>query len=233
MNKHFRIGLLGGMGPEAGILMQRLIMEMTPAEKDQDHLEVVAFTNPHVPDRTMSLAQDGGASYLAAVIESLQLLEKTGVDILVMACNTAHARLPEMQARVRTPMLNMVELARKAIHAASGPVGILATDGTLNSGLFAIAGEPGKIVTPDPEDQGVVMSVIRDIKAGAKGPCIVGRLVSVIAGLRSAGCGRFVLGCTELSVVYEELRERLGDCFIDPLRLAAAELVNLAGKHSG
>ena len=52
MKKHFRIGILGGMGPEAGILLQSLILRETPAEKDQDHIEAVTYTNPHVPDRT-------------------------------------------------------------------------------------------------------------------------------------------------------------------------------------
>ncbi len=57
---NFRIGIVGGMGPMAGVLLQKLIIEATPAEQDQDHLEVICFTNPHVPDRTRSLQEDDG-----------------------------------------------------------------------------------------------------------------------------------------------------------------------------
>ena len=142
MNKPYRIGILGGMGPEAGILLQTLIIQETPAKKDQDHLEVFVYTNPHVPDRTQSLKEDGGDSYLKAVIDSLKLLEKGNVDILAIACNTAHARLPEIQKSIQTPILNMVELARQEILATQGSVGILATDGTVSSGLFSIPSEP-------------------------------------------------------------------------------------------
>ena len=56
----FRIGIVGGMGPMAGVYLQELIIEATPASRDQDHLEVVCFTNPHVPERMRSLAEDGG-----------------------------------------------------------------------------------------------------------------------------------------------------------------------------
>jgi len=229
MKKHFRIGILGGMGPEAGILLQSLILRETPAEKDQDHIEAVTYTNPHVPDRTRSLREDGGASYLAAVRDSLRLLEAAEVDILVMACNTAHARLPEIRAGLRTPLLDMVDLARREIGAASGPAGLLATDGTLASGLFALPGQPGKILAPEAEFQRVVMEVIHAVKAGRKDAATVDRLAGVCDHLRRAGCQRLVLGCTELSILHDDLEARLGGgIFIAPLRLAARALVQMA-----
>jgi len=228
MVKKFRIGILGGMGPEAGVLLQELILRHTPAEKDQDHLEVVTYTNPHVPDRTQSLAEDGGDSYLKAVIESLRLLEKADVDILVMACNTAHARIEEIQSSIKTPMVNIVELARKEILATGGLVGILATDGTVNSGLFTIPGELEKTRTPEKELQREVMTAIREIKKGVKDGTVLDRLGRVVAGMQRAGCEGLVLGCTELSLYHDELCERFGGIFIDPMRLAAKKLVEMA-----
>jgi aspartate racemase len=224
---HFRIGILGGMGPEAGVLLQQLIVEATPAATDQEHLEVITYTNPHVPDRTISLQQDGGASYLEAVVESLRLLESVGVDVLAIACNTAHARFAEIQAAVNTPVLNMLELAKQEIMAVDGPVGILATDGTVRSRLFSITGHPEKTVTPSDEFQRDVMSVIRDIKAGVKDTSIVDRLVRASTTLQQSGCVKITLGCTELSLLHDPLRNGLGDIFIDPLRLAARALVKM------
>ncbi len=228
MGRNFRIGVLGGMGPEAGVLMQLLIIRETPAEKDQDHIEVVAYTNPHVPDRTESLEADGGESYLKAVKESLGLLESAGVDVLVMACNTAHARLAEIQESVKSPVLDMVGLARKEIGGTDGVVGILATDGTLASELFRIPGHPEKTMEPGGEAQREVMAVIHDIKRGVRDETIVGRLEGVCSGLLAAGCAKLVLGCTELSIYADEFREHFGDIFIDPMRLAAQALVRMA-----
>jgi aspartate racemase len=227
MREHFRIGVLGGMGPEAGVLLQSLIIRATPAKRDQDHLEVIAYTNPHVPDRTESLAEDGGDSYLGAVVDSLRLLERAGVDVLVMACNTAHARLPEIQASVETPLLDIVDLAKREIAAASGRVGVLATHGTVKSGLFSLPKHPDKTHSLREDQQGEVMAVIHAIKRGVRDETIITRLGKVITDMRKARCERFVLGCTELSLFHDELAGRLGKIFIDPLRLAAKELVGM------
>jgi aspartate racemase len=232
MREHFRIGLLGGMGPEAGVLLQSLIIRATPAERDQDHLEVIAYTNPHVPDRTESLAVDGGESYLRAVIDSLRLLDGVGVDVLVMACNTAHARLPEIQASVETPLLDIVDLAKREIMACDGSVGILSTLGTVRSGLFSIPDQPDKTRPPSEAHQSEVMDVIHAIKGGVKDGALIDRLERVISDMRGDSCERFVLGCTELSILHDGLTERLGEIFIDPLRLAAGALVGMARGQS-
>lgn len=226
--KHFRIGILGGMGPEAGVLLQQLIIQQTPAEKDQDHIEVITYTNPHIPDRTISLTSDNGESYQHAVIESLQLLEKADVDILAIACNTAHARLPEIEKYITIPILNMVDLAKQEIIATPGQVGILATDGTINSNLFGITGQPEKTIVPNRENQTVVMEVIHDIKKGVKDRSICDRLEKIGRELLQEGGTKLILGCTELSIFYEELYARLGNVIIDPLRLAAQTLIQLA-----
>jgi len=232
MTGHFRIGILGGMGPEAGVLLQNLIIRETPAEKDQDHLEVITYTNPHVPDRTRSLERDGGESYLKVVVESLKLLEKTGPGVLVMACNTAHARITDIQAAIETPIINIVELAGREIAATNGPVGILATDGTLKSGLFNPVEGSEKIVTPPPDLQSEVMTVIHDIKKGMESGIVIRRLEEAATEMKQSGCEKLVLGCTELSIYYDELTDRLGNIFIDPLRLAARKLVVLAKKKA-
>lgn len=230
-NDFFRIGILGGMGPEAGVLLQQLIIKATPASKDQEHIEVVTFTNPHIPDRTKSLKEDGGEAYLSAVAKSLQLLENAGADIIVMACNTAHARAAEIQRRINTPLLNIVELAKKEIAEADGKVGILATDGTVLSGLFSSDQYLDKIILPDIDNQREVMSIIHEIKK--RGVCeeTSRRLCKVVEVMMNLGCMKIVLGCTELSLFYDILQSRFGSIFIDPMRSAAKALVQLANKR--
>lgn len=225
--EHFHIGILGGMGPEAGVLLQQLIIKATPVVKDQDHIAVITYTNPHVPDRTESLARDGGDSYVGVVIESLHVLEQAGVDVLVMACNTAHARVADIRRNIGTPLVDIVELARAKIASASGIVGILATDGTIGTGLFTKDLGPDKVILPDNDTQREVMEIIRDIKKAGQTPAGLERLTMVVCRLQQEGCAAFLLGCTELSICHDALRERLGNVFIDPMRLAASRLVEL------
>src|SRR3989338_5962358 len=135
----FRIGIIGGMGPLAGVLLQRLIIEATPATKDQDHIQVVCFTNPKIPDRTLSLQKDGGASFLKGLIESGKLLADSGVDMIAIPCNTAHAKAEALQKYLSCPVINMISLSAEYI-ARNFPevkrIGILATDGTLATELY-------------------------------------------------------------------------------------------------
>ena len=226
--KKFRLGILGGMGPEAGVLLQQLIIRVTPAQRDQDHIAVVTFTNPHIPDRTRSLAEDGGASYLQAVIGSIHLLERCEVDLILMACNTAHARLPEIQDAVRTPILNMVGLAKEKIEAEAGKVAILATDGSVGNGLFNLPHNPAKTLVPSRTQQKQVMDVIHAVKAGRPPAELIAPITKVIEGLRAEGASAFLLGCTELSVLHDLLTEHCDVTFIDPLRLAAQRVVQSA-----
>jgi aspartate racemase len=108
-------------------------------------------------------------------------------------------------------------------------VGILATDGTLNSGLFSIRGIP-KNALRRLRNSAEVMAAIHSIKKGVRDGSAAARLEKVVLAMRQLGCEKFVLGCTEISIYYEYLRERQGDVFIDPLRLAAAALVQMAKK---
>lgn len=226
-NQH-RIGIVGGMGPMAGVLLQKLIIEATPATKDQDHLQVICFTNPQIPDRTVSLRRDNGVSYLNTVIETAHCLCQAGATMLVIPCNTAHARFSELQSAVPVPIINMVEVTAAAIarqYGSDSTVGILATDGALQVRLYQRALERYGIecIVPSEHAQQNVMQSIYTIKAG--------KLVEsatafnpVIDELVRRGAHRILLGCTELSLCFEEI-QRIGYSVIDPLRIVARHLV--------
>ena len=170
----FRIGIVGGMGPLAGVYLQQLIIEATPARKDQDHFQVVCFTNPHVPERMRSLAEDGGRRYAEAVRASARLLVGAGVSHIVIPCNTAHARLAEIQRGVDVPIVNMVELALQALVAEHGRgqrVGLLATVGTIEQRVYqdGLPGAALEWVLPDEGDQRRVSEAILAVKVN-EGP---------------------------------------------------------------
>ena len=83
---------------------------------------------------------------------------------------------------------------------------MLATDGTLLAGTYAAAAAAAGVdlVTPTPEVQREVMSIIYDgVKAGE--PVPRERFDAVVDHLRGQGAEAVALGCTELSVLYEDL----------------------------
>ena len=229
----FRVGIIGGMGPMAGVLLQRLIVEATPAEKDQDHLQVVCFTMPQVPDRTESLKADGGRGYLRMIQETAVLLERAGATVMVIACNTAYARIDDIQTATRVPILNLIKLGVADIAAqrsGTTKVGILATDGTLAADLYQaqLAAHGLSFLLPRPAEQQRLMDVIYRIKGGGD-VSIVSDLRTTVGELADRGADMVLLGCTELSLYYENL---LGNTLMiaDPLRVVARQLVALAAR---
>jgi aspartate racemase len=229
----FRVGIVGGMGPLAGVYLQQLIIEATPARKDQDHFQVVCFTNPHVPERMRSLAQNGGRRYAEAVRASAQLLVDAGVSHIVIPCNTAHARLEEIQRGVDVPIVDMVELALQALvdeHGRGQRVGLLATDGTIGQRVYQ-SGLPDAAldwVLPDEADQRCVSEAILAVKAN-EAPRVEGDLTGVTRALAGRGARVILVGCSELSMCLDALRPA-GVPLVDPMRILARHLVDLGHR---
>ena len=227
----FRIGIVGGMGPLAGVYLQQLIIEATPARKDQDHFQVVCFTNPHVPERMRSLAEDGGRRYAEAVRASAQLLVGAGVSHIVIPCNTAHARLAEIRGGVAVPIVNMVELALQALvgeHGRDQRVGLLATTGTLAQRVYQ-DGLPGGAaldwILPDEADQRRVSEAILAVKVNERAR-VADDLLGVARALVARGAGLILVGCTELSMCLDALTPA-GVPLVDPMRILAGRLVEI------
>lgn len=139
------IGIMGGLGPHAHIELERLILAETQRllgrpPHDQDYPAWILSSVPATPDRTLALLS-AGPSPLPALEESARRLSgKFGADFAVMPCNTAHAYLDELRLRISIPILDMVEeTVQEALRRVgpSGGVGILATTGTIKSGLYS------------------------------------------------------------------------------------------------
>jgi aspartate racemase len=230
----FRIGIVGGMGPQAGVHLQQLIIEATPAQRDQDHFQVVCFTNPQVPERMRSLAEDGGRRYAEAVRASARLLVGAGVTHIVIPCNTAHARLAEIRDGVDVPIVNMVELALQALvdeHGRDRPVGLLATVGTIDQGVYqnGLAGVALDWVLPDEPDQRRVSEAILAVKVN-EGSRVGADLLTVARTLVGRGARVILVGCTELSMCLDVLRPA-GVPLVDPMRILARHLVDVGRRR--
>lgn len=228
------IGVLGGMGPEATAHFFDLIIRNTAAARDQDHLPVVIFNCPQVPDRTRAILA-GGESPVARLIQGAAALRAAGADFGVIPCVTAHYFLPALAAATPLPFLDMLaETVREA--AASVPrlqqLGLLATDGTVRSGLvhraFAAAGID--VITPGPRGQRKIMSAIygrKGIKAGVTEGKPRDLILAEANALIREGAGAIMAGCTEIPLVLrpEDLRVPL----IEPLLIGARASIRWAG----
>jgi len=127
------------MGPLAGVELQRLIIQHTPAKKDQDHLQVICFTNPQIADRTAAIKKNKTKEMTEDVIASIKELQKAKPDIAVIACHTAHTQIEEIQKSTKLPLLSLVDATAEAIEHEMGRFvrcALLATDGTIDSNIY-------------------------------------------------------------------------------------------------
>lgn len=202
MNEARILGVLGGMGPLAGAaFMQRLTL-LTPAARDQDHIPAVLWSDPRVPDRTAARLA-GGEDPLPWLLRGIRGLEAAGCGAIVIPCNTAHGWFEAMQAATRLPILHIVEAAAAELGRlgiAGGPVGLMATRGTLAMRLYQqrLDGRGYACIEPAAEEMDrLVMPAIELVKANrvaqAHAP-----LAEVARRLMDRGARAVVLGCTEI-----------------------------------
>ncbi len=229
INSRKVIGIIGGMGPMATADLFKKIVEKTEAACDREHLHILIDNNTDIPDRTACIlaGSDEPAKYM---LESAQRLEKTGADLLIIPCNTAHFFHGKVAEGCGIPVLHMPEeTARTAAEAGIKCAGLLATDGTVQSGVYdVIFAKYGiELIKPDSDGQKKLMHMIYDeVKAGK--PADTAALDSTLDSMEKAGCEAFILGCTELPIAYAGNTERR---FLDPTSiLAEAAIIAAGGK---
>lgn len=197
-----KLGVLGGMGPQATLMFYQRVLDFTDAHTDQEHIPTLILSDTGIPDRTAAILSGDTREVEARLLAGGRLLKDWGAAAIAIPCNTTHALVPALQARLGVPVVNMVSETAAALKALGAKrVGVLATDGTLHMGLYhaACEGEGIQAVSPPAEIQRLVMSIIYDeIKQGKRGS--PEKFSAVDAALRALDCDRAVLACTELSV---------------------------------
>ena len=167
------IGIVGGMGPAATADLMKKITDMTDADCDQEHIHLLIDSNVNIPDRTAAILH-GGENPVPELLAASKRLESIGADFLIMPCNTAHWFIPALECEVGIPFLNMpAETARLLKEMDVETAAVLATDGTVQSGLYeeALRAEGISAIYPDDEQQKTVMSLVYDyIKRGTLDP---------------------------------------------------------------
>ena len=238
------IGILGGLGPQAGLDLAEKLTRLTQAKRDQDHLPFILFSLPEmVGDRTAYLLDREETNPAYAIAEQLEKMATMGVTIAVMACNTAYAGPIFDVAQdllrkkgVDLPVLHMVQETVAYIRETCPEVqrvGILGTQGTYQTGLYdrALKAAGLKAIVPHPdirenEIHNALYSPVFGIKACSDPVSeeASSRVSSAIGHLHTLGAELIILGCTELPLAVKE-DEIDGLPILDPARIIAEKLI--------
>ena len=194
-----RLGILGGMGPLATYELYKNIIKSTPAQKDQDHIDMTILNASYIPDRTAGILY-GGESPLPYLLDGCKRLENDGCDIIAMPCNTSHYFYDELQNNCGVRILNMIELtAERCENLGVESVYIMATAGTIKTDVYqkCLSARNIAVITPTENEIEEMMRVIYDIKASNTPD--TSRLEEISWQHKRLT----ILGCTELSTLSE------------------------------
>lgn len=228
----YRLGVLGGMGPQATNTFYQFIIDRTDALTDQDHVNALILSDSGIPDRTAAIL--GSEQQREAVCQRLlagaRLLEGAGCTCIAVPCNTAHYFLDQVQEQIRIPILHMIRETAKTL-AAQGKTrpGIVATVGTIQSGLyqkeFSALGIQA-VIPSDPAQAQAMSLIYDDIKSGRDGD--PQKFAAVHRDLLAQGCDCAVLACTEMSVFASQ--HHLPPFYTDAMAILAERSVQACQK---
>ncbi len=228
-----KLGVIGGMGPLATQLLYKRIIENTDANCDQDHMDMIILSHASIPDRTAAIKSGETKKVFDILLKDAKMLENNGVQAIAIPCNTSHYFYTELQDKINIPIINMVKKTCENIKKKNPgvkKVGLLATDGTVYTGIYAKECENLGIECLNPREdiQKIVMDIIyNQIKMGKPGNMEDFKIIDEY--LKEEGCEAGILACTELSCFAEN--HGLCDYYTDALNvLCEVSIIMCGGK---
>lgn len=225
------LGILGGLGPMSSVYFCELMTRHTKAERDQDHVNFILSSRADTPDRTAFIMGKSEENPVNVMRSEVQRLITAGAEVIAIPCNTAHYFYNAISEMASVPVINIIkQTALFCKRSGIGKVGILATEGTVQSGAYTDMFKMAEIETlvPSEEEQKIISRIIYDEIKRGQAPSMED-FMQVAESLRARGCDCIILGCTELSLLKRD-GALDDDVFVDSLEVLAYSAIKLCGK---
>ncbi|MFS1514439.1 aspartate/glutamate racemase family protein [Chengkuizengella sp. SCS-71B] len=232
--EHKILGVIGGMGPKATSVFFDKVVEKTEAHKDQDHIDMVILNHATIPDRTSVILEKNEKMFITAIKKDIELLEAAKVDHIAIPCNTSHYFYEDLQKMTDIDIIHMVDETVKKIvetYGANCKVGIMATSGTISSGIYDKSATKFNIdlSVPNQTLQDQIMKIIyNDIKNDLTAD--TNEIEAIIHDfIFKQNCSCVILACTEFSCI--KLSEEIQSYCIDAMDVLVERSIELSGKQ--
>ena len=239
------IGILGGMGTQAGLDFCNKLAMLNRGKIDQEYPLFLLYNKSNIPGRPESIgvqarkfsdlprnAKDNTKynKVLKSLLEGCRSLEKSGCTFIVIPCNTAHYWYEDLKRKIKIPIINMpkeVFIYTKKICKKNSKIGLLATEGTLKTKIYEkLFKNQYKLITPLNNLQ--IRSVNKAIKYVKMGNIKLAEksIKPAIDYLVKNNCKKIILGCTELPIAifaFKSLKNvKMSKLYLDPNLILAA-----------
>jgi aspartate racemase len=233
------IGILGGMGTQAGLDFCNKLAMLNRGKIDQEYPLFMLYNKSNIPGRPESIGVQTRAfsslprssknitkynKVLKSLLEGCRSLEKSGCKFIVIPCNTAHYWYEDLKKKIKIPIINMpkeVFLYTKKICKKSEKIGLLATEGTLKTEIYEkLFKNKYELIKPPHNLQ--IKSVNKTIKHVKMGNIKLAEksIKLAIDYLIKNNCKKIILGCTELPIAIFAFRSlknvKISKLYLDP-----------------
>ncbi len=233
------IGILGGMGTQAGLDFCNKLSMINRGKIDQEYPLFILYNKSNIPGRPESISFHARSSsnnlekpknlkkynkVLNSLIEGCRSLQKSKCKFIVIPCNTAHYWYDDLQKKIKIPIINMpkeVFLHAKKKCKKNSKIGLLATEGTLKTGVYSkFFNNNFELIVPKKNLQKT--SVNRAIKLVKMGKIKNAEktIKSAVNYLIKMKCKKIILGCTELPIAIFAFKSfkkiKISKIFLDP-----------------
>tara|TARA_Y100000741_G_C18082245_1_gene489185 strand:- start:45 stop:752 length:708 start_codon:yes stop_codon:yes gene_type:complete len=221
------IGILGGMGTQAGLDFCNKLAKLNRGKLDQKYPLFVLYNKSNIPRRPENIRKY--SNVLKSLVEGCKMLEKNGCKFIVMPCNTAHYWYDDLQKKIKIPILSMPKEVYVNIQKTSkknSRIGILSTEATLNTKIYHKYFQksfdllsPSKILQKTSVNKSIKFVKMGKIREAEKA------IRPAVNYLIKIKCKKIILGCTELPIAifayksFKKIKE--SKVFVDPNLLIA------------
>jgi len=243
------IGILGGMGTQAGLDFCNKLAVLNRGKIDQEYPLFLLYNKSNIPGRPESIGvQTGNLSnrlinkkskkkyliVLRSLLKGCRLLQKNKCKFIVIPCNTAHYWYDDLKKKINIPIINMpkeVFKQTKKMCAKNSKIGLLATEGTLKTGVYnKIFDKDYDLIFPNQDlqtecvNKAIKFVKMGNVKAAEK---IIQPAIKYLIGKK---CKKIILGCTELPIAifaYKSFKKvKSSKIFLDPNLILAVSSMN-------
>tara|TARA_X000000368_G_C22863988_1_gene637847 strand:+ start:164 stop:862 length:699 start_codon:yes stop_codon:yes gene_type:complete len=221
------IGILGGMGTQAGLDFCNKLAKLNTGKLDQQYPMFVLYNKSNIPKRPENLKKY--YNVLKSLVEGCKMLEKNNCKFIVMPCNTAHYWQKDIQKKIKIPLINMPKEVYKHTKKncqKNSKIGILSTEATLKTEVYNKYFDkdfnlisPNKLLQKTSVNKSIKFVKMGKIKEAEK---IIRPAVKYLIKNK---CKKIILGCTELPIAifaYKSFNKIIkSKIFIDPNLLLA------------
>lgn len=222
-----KIGIIGGMGPLATTIFLKKIIDCTNAKTDQENIPLTIIDDTIIPDRTAYILGKSEKSPVPFILNDIKSLEMLKCTHVAMICNTSHSFYEELKAKTKMEFVNMPELTLERVdNLGFKKPGLMATEGTLKTQVYQKFNKLNlDIISPNYDVQMTINNLIYEyVKKNKKVPKET--FMKIIEYFTNLGCDSIILGCTELSVIIDDLKIK-DENIIDSTTVLAEHIIKI------